>query len=139
MRSAGRIVAAAANARLFAIENFAAADAAIGCWESKYHWNYWRPITAIREAASDGNRGQRGRSGARRECRPPAREASPTAAALSRTRVRAASRGPHRHDPRSSTSTTDARIASASDHVASPGRVAPRSATAAIAPAAAIR
>lgn len=43
------------NARLFAIENLAADDAAIGCWESKYHWNSWRPITAIREAASDGN------------------------------------------------------------------------------------
>jgi hypothetical protein len=44
------------NARLFAIENLAAADAAIGCWNNKYHWNTWRPITAIREAASDGNR-----------------------------------------------------------------------------------
>jgi hypothetical protein len=43
------------NARLFAIENLAAADAAIGCWDSKYHWNSWRPITAIREADSDGN------------------------------------------------------------------------------------
>jgi hypothetical protein len=44
------------NARLFATENLAAADAAIGCWNNKYHWNAWRPITAIREAASDGNR-----------------------------------------------------------------------------------
>ena len=44
------------SARLFAIENLAAADAAIGCWNNKYHWNTWRPITAIREAASDGNR-----------------------------------------------------------------------------------
>ena len=44
------------NARLFATENLAAADAAIGCWNNKYHWNSWRPITAIREAASDGNR-----------------------------------------------------------------------------------
>ena len=43
------------SARLFAIENLAAADAAIGCWNNKYHWNSWRPITAIREAASDGN------------------------------------------------------------------------------------
>ena len=33
----------------------AAADAAIGCWNNKYHWNFWRPITAIREAAGDGN------------------------------------------------------------------------------------
>jgi hypothetical protein len=43
------------NARLFAIANLASADGAIGCWHSKYHWNFWRPITAIREAASDGN------------------------------------------------------------------------------------
>jgi PAP2 superfamily len=43
------------NARLFAIENLAAADAAIGCWNNKYHWNTWRPITAIREASTDGN------------------------------------------------------------------------------------
>jgi hypothetical protein len=33
----------------------AAADAAIGCWNDNYHWNFWRPITAIREAATDGN------------------------------------------------------------------------------------
>jgi hypothetical protein len=43
------------SARLFASANLAAADAAIGCWNDKYHWNFWRPITAIREAASDGN------------------------------------------------------------------------------------
>jgi hypothetical protein len=44
------------DARLFATENLAAADAAIGCWNEKYHWNTWRPITAIREADTDGNR-----------------------------------------------------------------------------------
>jgi hypothetical protein len=43
------------NARLFAMENLAAADGAIGCWNDKYYWNFWRPITAIREAAGDGN------------------------------------------------------------------------------------
>ena len=43
------------SARLFAIENLASADGAIGCWYSKYYWNFWRPITAIREAGSDGN------------------------------------------------------------------------------------
>jgi hypothetical protein len=43
------------NARLFATENLAAADAAIGCWNNKYHWNTWRPITAVREATTDGN------------------------------------------------------------------------------------
>jgi hypothetical protein len=43
------------NARLFAMTNLAAADAAIGCWNDKYYWQFWRPITAIREANSDGN------------------------------------------------------------------------------------
>ena len=44
------------SARLFAAGNLAAADGAIGCWNDKYHWKFWRPITAIREAATDGNR-----------------------------------------------------------------------------------
>jgi hypothetical protein len=44
------------HARLFATENLAAADVAIGCWNNKYLWNTWRPITAVREGASDGHR-----------------------------------------------------------------------------------
>jgi hypothetical protein len=36
------------NARLFAMVFLAAADASIGCWNDKYYWNFWRPITAIR-------------------------------------------------------------------------------------------
>ena len=43
------------NARLFAMVSLAAADGAIGCWNDKYYWNFWRPIDAIREAATDGN------------------------------------------------------------------------------------
>ena len=43
------------NARLFGLLNFALADGYIGSLDSKYHYNYWRPITAIREAATDGN------------------------------------------------------------------------------------
>ena len=54
--AASRHLDIADSARLFATENLAAADAAIGCWDNKYHWNTWRPIMAIREAASDGNR-----------------------------------------------------------------------------------
>ncbi len=42
-------------ARLFAMSNLAAADAAISCQADKYHWRFWRPITAIREAEDDGN------------------------------------------------------------------------------------
>jgi hypothetical protein len=43
------------NARLFGLLNFALADGYISVFDSKYHYNYWRPITAIREAATDGN------------------------------------------------------------------------------------
>ncbi len=35
--------------------NLAAADGSIGCYNDKYYWNFWRPITAIHEAANDGN------------------------------------------------------------------------------------
>lgn len=48
---------AQANARLFALLNLTLADAAITCWDAKYAYNLWRPITAIREAESDGNPG----------------------------------------------------------------------------------
>lgn len=37
------------NARLFALSNFAMADAAITCWNDKYRYDMWRPVTAIRE------------------------------------------------------------------------------------------
>jgi len=43
------------SARLFAMENLAAADALIGCWNDKYYYWFCRQITAIREADTDGN------------------------------------------------------------------------------------
>jgi PAP2 superfamily len=43
------------NARLMAALDVAMADAAIGCWNAKYTYTFWRPITAIREVADDGN------------------------------------------------------------------------------------
>ena len=43
------------SARLFAMTGLAAADGSIGCWNDKAYWSFWRPITAIREAAHDGN------------------------------------------------------------------------------------
>jgi hypothetical protein len=53
------------HARLFALINVALADAALACWETKYYYPYqfWRPITGIRESdpgtgptgAGDGN------------------------------------------------------------------------------------
>lgn len=42
-------------ARLFALLNIALADAAIVCWDSKYQYNFWRPITAINQADKDNN------------------------------------------------------------------------------------
>ena len=45
------------KARLFGLLNLALADGYIGTFETKYHYNYWRPVTAIRAAATDGNRG----------------------------------------------------------------------------------
>src|SRR5262249_55285638 len=43
------------NARVLATLDIAIAEAAIGCWDAKYYYNFWRPITAIRETADDGN------------------------------------------------------------------------------------
>jgi hypothetical protein len=37
-------------ARLLALVNVAMADAGIAVWESKYYYQYWRPVTGIREA-----------------------------------------------------------------------------------------
>jgi PAP2 superfamily len=44
------------SARLFALATLAMADAQITAWDSKLHYNYWRPLTAIREGDHDGNR-----------------------------------------------------------------------------------
>ncbi|MEP7202784.1 MAG: vanadium-dependent haloperoxidase [Ilumatobacteraceae bacterium] len=43
------------SARLFAMMNLSAADAAINCWNDKYHFDFWRPWQAIRQADLDGN------------------------------------------------------------------------------------
>ena len=43
------------NARFFAMLYLTAADALISVWDDKAHWSFWRPITAIREAGTDGN------------------------------------------------------------------------------------
>jgi hypothetical protein len=45
------------NARLFGLLNMALADGYVGSFDTKYHYNFWRPVTAIREAATDGNPG----------------------------------------------------------------------------------
>lgn len=43
------------NARLFALFAIATADAAIAVFDAKYAYNFWRPVTAIRNADLDGN------------------------------------------------------------------------------------
>jgi hypothetical protein len=43
------------TARLFATLYTTGADAAIGCWDAKYHYSFWRPVTAIPNGDIDGN------------------------------------------------------------------------------------
>jgi hypothetical protein len=44
-------------ARLFALLNFAEADAGIACWETKFYYNVWRPENALREMEAKINPG----------------------------------------------------------------------------------
>lgn len=43
------------TARAFALVDLAMADAGIAAWDAKYYYDLWRPIDAIRKAATDGN------------------------------------------------------------------------------------
>jgi hypothetical protein len=47
-------------AKTLALVNLAMADAGISAWESKYHWQVWRPVTGIREADEGTGPGGRG-------------------------------------------------------------------------------
>ena len=53
--SVGQFLRVAENARYFAMLSTASADALIACWDAKYAYNAWRPVTAIRAGESDGN------------------------------------------------------------------------------------
>ena len=53
--SAQQAVSLVDNARLYAMLYMSAADALITVWNDKAEYLFWRPITAIREADSDGN------------------------------------------------------------------------------------
>ncbi len=44
------------NSRLYALANLSMADAFITAWDSKVHFNFWRPVTAVQEGDDDGNR-----------------------------------------------------------------------------------
>jgi hypothetical protein len=50
--SAQRGLSLAENARLFALLNVSMADAGIACWDGKYRYVFWRPITAIRTGSA---------------------------------------------------------------------------------------
>src|ERR1700686_2669303 len=43
------------TAHLFAVLNLSFADSAIAMYDAKYHYQLWRPVTAIRLADTDGN------------------------------------------------------------------------------------
>jgi hypothetical protein len=53
--SIGSFLRLAENARYFAMLSTASADALIACWDAKYYYNFWRPVTAIRAGDTDGN------------------------------------------------------------------------------------
>jgi hypothetical protein len=43
------------NARIFALMGMAICDASIAIYETKYFYDFWRPVTAIRAGDTDGN------------------------------------------------------------------------------------
>jgi hypothetical protein len=53
--SAAQDKSLAENARIFALLAMAMADGSIAAYETKYHYNFWRPLTAIRSGDTDGN------------------------------------------------------------------------------------
>ncbi|HEV3410251.1 MAG TPA: vanadium-dependent haloperoxidase, partial [Chthoniobacterales bacterium] len=53
--AAARVQHIADSSRLFALANMATADCLIAAWNDKKRYAFWRPITAIREGATDDN------------------------------------------------------------------------------------
>jgi PAP2 superfamily len=53
--SAARGLSLTENAHLFAVLNVTLADAIMACWDSKYRYIFWRPVTAIRAGAAAGD------------------------------------------------------------------------------------
>ena len=88
--SAQHGLSVAENARLFAMLYLSAADGAITVWDDKAFWGFWRPITAIQEAANDGNpRTEADRAGYRWSTLRPIRITRPdTAASAARSSLR---------------------------------------------------
>src|SRR4030095_405060 len=48
------------SSRLFALVAMSQADTIIGVWDAKFHYSFWRPKTAIKTGAGDGNPGTAG-------------------------------------------------------------------------------
>jgi hypothetical protein len=53
--SAAKNLSLAENARLFALLNMGIANTFITDWDAKFTYNFWRPVTAIRNGDQDGN------------------------------------------------------------------------------------
>ncbi len=53
--SAAKKLSLAESARLFALLNMGIANTFINDWDAKFTYNFWRPITAIRNGDTDGN------------------------------------------------------------------------------------
>jgi hypothetical protein len=45
----------ASSARFQAVAFAAFADSLIACWDAKFHFNFWRPVTAIQQGDTDGH------------------------------------------------------------------------------------
>jgi hypothetical protein len=55
--AAARGLTTSENARLLALANMAISDSLVASMSAKYHYNYWRPVTAIRFPGSYGKHG----------------------------------------------------------------------------------
>ena len=53
--AAARGLSLTENAHLFAVLNVTLGDAIMACWDSKYRYIFWRPVTAIRAGAAPGD------------------------------------------------------------------------------------
>jgi hypothetical protein len=65
------------NARLFALAGMAMDDALIAVYDAKYHYNFWRPVTAIRNGDLDGNDATERDGGGRRSSTRPCIRSTP--------------------------------------------------------------
>jgi hypothetical protein len=53
--SAAKGLTISEQARFHAMTSMSGADSLINCWAEKAHWSFWRPVTAIQLADTDGN------------------------------------------------------------------------------------